>query len=68
MNTPKITPAQRVILKELLERLNARRSSRNLQPVGLNALPPVPRDPMGYYLVDTYRVRRHWRRRPLRKL
>jgi hypothetical protein len=62
--TPKYSHEQRAILRELLDRLNWRRVRLNKPPVTAAALPPTPTDFRNYYLVDSYNVRRHWRRRP----
>jgi hypothetical protein len=63
----KLTKRQRKIVAELLTRMNQRRAEKNYKPVGLSQLPSLPGNPANYYLCDTYQVRRHWRRRPVRK-
>lgn len=59
-----MTKTQKMMIQEILAKFNDRRRLRKRPAVRLGALPTIPRDPFAYYLVDTYRVRRHWRRRP----
>jgi hypothetical protein len=58
---------EREIVAELLNRMNARRRAKHYKPVAINQLPELRGDPARYYLVDTFQVRRHWRRRPTRQ-
>lgn len=61
-----MTSIQKSLLQEVLAKFNYRRARRGRSRLGYRALPPTPDDLPSYYLVDTYRVRRHWRRRPRR--
>lgn len=60
-----MTQTQKSLLHELLARLNHRRSQRGRDPITAKALPKRPKSLHEYYLVDTYQVRRHFRRRPV---
>ena len=62
-----MTDEQKALLQDVLARLNARRRKRRRPALSEQALPRVPREFPDYYIVDTFQVRRHWRRRPVRK-
>lgn len=64
MITEAYTDDELITIRELLVRMNHRRRQRNRKPVSFGMLPPLGDDPSKHYLVDTYTVRRHWRRRP----
>ena len=61
-----MTQVQKNLLQEVLAKFNYRRARRGRSRLGYASLPPQPDDVSKYYLVDTYRVRRHWRRLPRR--
>jgi hypothetical protein len=61
-----MTSIQKSLLQEVLAKLNHRRARRGRSRLGYGSLPPLPPEPTRYYLVDSYRVRRHWRRLPRR--
>jgi hypothetical protein len=63
-----MTARHRYLLQEVLARVNARRETKGRSPIGLALLPRLiaGADLGDLYCVDTYSVKRHWRRRPSR--
>lgn len=61
-----LTATQKELLQEVLAKLNFRRARKGRGRVVEQQLPPCPHPLDRVYLVDTYQVRRHWRRRPVR--
>ena len=63
-----MTARHRYLLQEVLARVNARRQQKGRDPIGLALLPRLVSgtDVGDLYCVDTFTVRRHWRRRPSR--
>ncbi len=64
-----MTAYQKTQLQEVLARVNARREKKGREPIGLALLPRLlaGTDVGDLYVVDTYSVKRHWRRRPVRR-
>ena len=60
-----MTQSQKSLIQEILMRFNDRRRLKRRPTLRAGSLPPVPGPRVtDFYLVDTYQVRRHWRRRP----